>query len=145
VDQPVAGSPSNANRASVGFRVATALHFFESPTGWSTGYPQRTGDSFEIDFGESLDFRKIELRLGTNPLDYPRDFIVESSADGRVWSRLSGRKGFFPPVDLRTIEDVLKYAVPIPVAPTTARKLRITLTGPHPERHWSINEIAILN
>jgi hypothetical protein len=114
-------------------------------TGWSTGYPQRTGDSFEIDFGESLDFRKIELRLGTNPLDYPRDFIVESSADGRVWSRLSGRKGFFPPVDLRTIEDVLKYAVPIPVAPTTARKLRITLTGPHPERHWSINEIAILN
>ncbi len=113
-------------------------------TGWSTGYRQRKGDSFEIDFGESLEFRKIELRLGTNPLDFPRDFVVEASADGGTWFRIFERRGFFPAVDKRTIEDVLDYVVPIPVEPTSARRVRITLNGSHAERHWSIAEILML-
>jgi hypothetical protein len=153
---PAAAAPAGEVLRPVGDRKAWSAmaslnpkdaHFAfdgDPATGWSTGYPQRAGDSFEIDFGESLEFRKIDLRMGTNPLDFPRDFVVEASADGRTWSRIFERKGFFPAVDKRTIEDVLNYAVPIPVEPTTARRVRITLTGSHPERHWSIAEILML-
>ena len=100
--------------------------------------------AFQCGVQKILKFQKIDIRLGTNPLDFPRDFVVEASADGRTWSRIFERKGFFPAVDKRTIEDVLNYAVPIPVEPTTARRVRITLTGSHPERHWSIAEILML-
>ena len=153
---PAAAAPAGEGLRPVGDRKAWSAmaslnpkdaHFAfdgDPATGWSTGYPQRAGHSFEIDFGESLEFRKIDLRMGTNPLDFPRDFVVEASADGRTWSRIFERKGFFPAVDKRTIEDVLNYAVPIPVEPTTARRVRITLTGSHPERHWSIAEILML-
>ena len=113
-------------------------------TAWSTGYPQRAGDTFEIDFGETLAFTAIELRLGTNPLDYPRSFVVEGSDDGRVWSKLAERSGFFPAVSKATIEDVRSYAVPISVGSASARRVRIILTSPHPERHWSIAEIGVL-
>jgi len=114
-------------------------------TAWSTGYPQRAGDAFEVDFGETLEFREIDLRLGSNPLDFPRDFAVDASADGQTWTRVFERKGFFPAVDKATIEDVRSYAVKIRVAPTAARVVRIALTGSHPERHWSIAEIGLFD
>lgn len=115
----------------------------DAATAWSTGYPQRTGDSFEIDFGETLEFAMVELKLGSNPLDYPRSFVVEGSADGRAWSRLAERTGFFPAFSKATIEDVRSYAVPIPVGNASARRVRFTLTASHPERHWSIAEIVV--
>jgi hypothetical protein len=121
-----------------------ALAFDGDPrTGWSTGYPQRVGDTFELDLGEILTLRRVELRLGNNPLDFPRDFTVEGSTDGASWVRLAERKGFFPAVTKGNIEDVLNYVVPVPVEPVSVRYLRFALTRSHEERHWSINEIAV--
>jgi len=123
-----------------------ALAFDGDPrTGWSTGYPQRAVDTFELDLGETLVLRRIELRLGNNPLDFPRDFTVEGSVDGTSWARLSERKGFFPALTRGNIEDVLNYVVPIPVGAIAVRFLRFALTRPHEERNWSINEIVVLN
>jgi len=153
---PAPASPAASALASVGDRArwtATAslnpgdarLAFDgDAATGWSTGYPQRAGDAFEVDFGETLAFAALELRLGTNPLDYPRSFVVEGSADGQSWTKIGERAGFFPALSKATIEDVRHYSVPIIVGAASARRVRITLTAPHPERHWSINEIAVL-
>ena len=118
-------------------------------TGWSTGYPQRAGDTFELDLGETLAIRGIELRLGNNPLDFPRNFTVDGSADGMTWTRLSERTGFFPAVTLGNIEDVMNYVVPVtvgptPIEPASVRLLRFVLTRSHEERHWSIAEISVL-
>ncbi len=122
-----------------------ALAFDGDPrTGWSTGYPQRAGDTFALDLGEILTLRRIDLRLGSNPLDFPRAFTVEGSADGTSWVRLYERKGFFPAVTRSNIEDVLNYVVPVPVEPVSVRYLRFALTRSHEERHWSIAEISVL-
>ena len=133
-------------RAAAGLNPKDAALAFDGDprTGWSTGYPQRAGDTFELDLGETLGLRRIELRLGNNPLDFPRDFTVEGSVDGTSWMRLSERKGFFPALTRGNIEDVLNYVVPIPVGPVAVRFLRFALTRPHEERHWSINEIVVL-
>jgi hypothetical protein len=116
----------------------------DSRTGWSTGYPQRAGDTFTLDLGEVLSLRRVELRLGNNPLDFPRDFMVEGSVDGTAWTRVFERKGFFPAVTRENIEDVTGYVVPVPVGPAPVRYLRFVLTRSHEERHWSIAEISVL-
>jgi len=114
-------------------------------TGWSTGYPQRKDDFFELDLGEVVPLKKIVLYLNNNPLDFPRSFQVEGSTDGKTWARLYEKAGFFPALDKSMIEDFTKYIVPIPFEPSTVRTIRIMLTAAHEARHWSINEIAIFN
>jgi hypothetical protein len=114
-------------------------------TGWSTGYPQRRGDFFWLDFGSSVRMRKVELYLNHNPLDFPRSYMVEGSADGVTWVRLSENSRFFPELDRSMIEDFSKYIVNISFEPVEIRYLKITLTRSHEERHWSINEIVCKN
>jgi hypothetical protein len=112
-------------------------------TGWTTGYPQETGDVFDLDCGEELDIASCELALDTNPLDYPRSFRLEVSADRTAWSTVAEVSGFFPPLERSMIEDFSKYEVPVTFERTRARYLRFTLTAGHESRHWSINEIIL--
>jgi hypothetical protein len=114
-------------------------------TGWSTGFPQRKDDFFELDLGEIVPMKKIILHLNNNPLDFPRSFRVEGSADGKAWRNLYEKTGFFPALDSSMIEDFRRYVVPIPFAAAAVRYIRITLTAAHEVRHWSINEISIMN
>jgi hypothetical protein len=114
-------------------------------TAWSTGYPQRAGEFFELDLGETLEAAEIELHLDRVPLDYPRSFKLESSTDGREWTQLYAKSDFFPALNKDMIEDFSKYSVPIPFERTRMRYLKITLTASHEARHWSISEITIRN
>jgi hypothetical protein len=114
-------------------------------TGWSTGYPQRQGDYFRLDLGSPVHMRRVELVLNNNPLDFPRSFIVEGSLDGRQWTKLNENPSFFPPLNLRMIEDFSQYKVDVRFEPCQVRYLRLTLTRSHEARHWSINEIVCKN
>jgi hypothetical protein len=114
-------------------------------TGWSTGYPQRQGDYFQLELESPLRLQQVELLLNNNPLDFPRSFVVEGSLDERQWTTLREIPSFFPPLDQSMIEDFSKYKVEIRFEPCLIRYLRITLTRPHEARHWSINEIVCKN
>ncbi|MGB8951594.1 MAG: discoidin domain-containing protein [Candidatus Aminicenantales bacterium] len=111
-------------------------------TGWTTGYPQQQGDFFWLDLGSMHRLRKIELFLNNHPLDYPRSFVVEGSADGVSWVRLAEKAHFFPAISRSMIEDFSKYVVDVSFEPCSIRCLRISLTRSHEARHWSINEIV---
>ena len=112
-------------------------------TGWTTGYPQRKGDFFEVDLGEDVAVKRIVLFLDTNPLDFPRSFRLEGSPDGESWIPLCDKAGFFPALDLSMIEDFERYVVPADFAPVRVRAIRFILTDSHEARHWSINEVGL--
>ncbi len=114
-------------------------------TSWSTGYPQGRDDFFRLDLGAAVVVRQIVLALNDNPLDFPRNFIVEGSLNGTDWTKLSENASFFPMLNRRMIEDFSQYKVNVRIEPSQIRHLRITLTRSHEARHWSINEIILRN
>lgn len=113
-------------------------------TFWTTGFPQRRGDYFQIDLGRLERFREIDLILQDNPLDFPRDFDIEISAAGINWTLLNRVMGFFPMLSRATIEDFSSYKAVVSRIPAEARFIRIRLIESHPFRHWSIAEINLL-
>jgi hypothetical protein len=121
----------------------TSLAFDGDPkTGWSTGRPQREGDYFRLDLGESLRVRELDLSLNKKPLDYLRGYKLEGSEDGRTWRLLSENSFYFPELAAGMIEDYSKYRVEISFEPCRVRCLRLTSTLEHKNRPWSIQEIT---
>jgi hypothetical protein len=121
----------------------TSLAFDGDPeTGWSTGRPQREGDFFLLDLGESLRVQELDLSLNKRPLDYPRGYRLEGSEDGRAWQLLSENSFYFPELAAGMIEDFSKYRAVISFEPCRVRYLRLTSTLEHKNRPWSIQEIS---
>jgi len=114
----------------------------DSETGWSTGRPQREGDYFLLDLGESLQVQELDLSLNKKPLDYLRGYRLEGSEDGRAWQALSENCFYFPELAAGMIEDYSKYRVEISFEPCRVRYLRLTSTLEHKNRPWSIQEIV---
>jgi hypothetical protein len=112
-------------------------------TAWTTGYPQFPGDFFEVDLAEELEVERLEMDLDGDPLDFPRGFVVEGSADGRSWRCLAERRAFWPEISARTVEDFSSYKVVVSFERQGVSRLRITLTRGHP-RHWTIRELRVL-
>jgi len=112
-------------------------------TAWTTGYPQFSGDSFEVDLAGELEVERLEMDLNGDPLDFPRGFTVEGSSDGRSWRRLAERRMYWPEISARTVEDFSSYKVVVPFERQRVSRLRITLTRNHP-RHWTIRELRCL-
>jgi len=113
-------------------------------TFWTTGYPQQKGDFLTIDLGRVETFERIDLRLQSEPLDYPRNFSVEASPDGAAWTPLDAGRNSFPLLTKRTVEDFSAYKTIASRVPGEARYLRITITESHPTRHWSVAEVDLL-
>jgi hypothetical protein len=125
-------------------RHLVSLAFDGDPrTAWSTGFPQQEDDFFLIDLGRTERFARIELFLQNQPLDYPRNFIVEGSIDGTSWTLLDRAADYFPPISREMVEDFSKYKVLASLVPGEARYVRIKLSAPHEARHWSIAEFVL--
>jgi len=114
----------------------------DSETGWSTGRPQREGDYFLLDLGESLRVQEISLSLNKKPLDYLRGYKLEGSEDGLSWQILSENSFYFPKLSAGMIDDYSKYRVELLFEPCRVRYLRLTSTLEHKNRPWSIQEIT---
>lgn len=112
-------------------------------TFWSTGYPQEEGDFFLVDLGRVESFARVEFLLQNQPLDYPRNFVAEASADGSSWTVLDTGQNYFPPIRRDMVEDFSRYRVLASLVPGRARFLRFRLTGSHEARHWSIAELRL--
>ena len=84
---------------------------------------------------------KVELSLANKPLEFPRGYRLEGSADGQSWSVLAENPDYFPDLKPIMIEDYSKYRVEIFFESREFRYLRITLTRAHKNYRWSIQEI----
>lgn len=112
-------------------------------TGWTSRFPQRPGDFFFLDLGETLSAELLEISFSSKPLDYPRGFTVEGSTDQRSWVFLNETPFSIPRLTQTNIEDLSGYRMRVVLKTKEVRSLRIRLTRPHPRQHWSIQEIRL--
>lgn len=111
-------------------------------TRWTPGRPQQPMDFFEIDLGEKRRISGIVLELGSDFVNYPRGYMVESSADGKVWDKIRLENDTVPP--LHSFIEQPKAVQFIISFPTVAgRFIKITQLGASQEKYWSISELRI--
>lgn len=112
-------------------------------TRWTSETPQATGIFFQVDLGKMKKVSRIRLLLGDSRNDFPRGYLVQTSADGRDWSSLDQPLN---PLPLHwTGETILQGSgdLDLRFSPTPMRYLKIVQTGKDPVFYWSIHEIEV--
>ncbi len=112
-------------------------------TGWVSKGSQLAGEFILVDLAAPVEVGQIELIQGSDPLGYPRSFVVEGSLDRSIWFELAGVPLGVPDITAATIEDFRNYRMLIDFPPRTARYVRIRLAAPHRTMRWSISELHI--
>jgi len=139
------GRPLSVARvdASVTPDEVPALFDGDLATRWSTGGPQRGGETLSIYLGAVRRVSAIEMALGAFPLDSPRGLAVEGSLDGEGWTAIwSGRPGALS--ILATIDDPSRLPLRVEFPPVETRFVRVRQTGSDPVFYWSVAELAVL-
>ena len=115
-------------------------------TRWGTGAAQKPGMFYELDLGRSYILRKVNFSLGEFAHDYPRGYRIEVSADRESWERLEKEDGWREEF-FWSATHLLKYHEPgidFRCKPTSARFIRVSLTGHDDRFDWSVAEINVL-
>jgi len=99
---------------------------------WDTGTVQRPGMWFSIELPDPVRVLALTLDTRGSAADYPRGFLVQTSADGKSWgSPVAEGRGVHPVTEIELN------------SPEPAQHIRITQTGNSPNKYWSIHELAI--
>ncbi|MFT6240056.1 MAG: mono/diheme cytochrome c family protein/glucose/arabinose dehydrogenase [Akkermansiaceae bacterium] len=97
---------------------------------YTTGTAMMPGMWVQVELPKSSKISAITLDARGSDRDYPRKYEVQTSSDGKKWSKpLAKGKGDTPVTE-------------IAFAATEAKYVRITQTGKH-SLHWSIHELNI--
>jgi hypothetical protein len=113
-------------------------------TRWHAGREQRRGDWFSVDLGEQRNISGVEMLIGGYTADFPRELLVETSADGATWTPAwSGRTTLV--AFSGALRDPRNVPLSLPITPRPARYVRFIQTGPEMVHYWSIAELRILN
>ena len=99
---------------------------------WDTGTVQRPGMWLTIELPDPIQVLALTLDTRGSSNDYPRGFLVQTSADGKEWAA--------PAAQGRGVHALTQIELNSP-APT--RHIRITQTGSSPNKYWSIHELSI--
>ncbi len=100
-------------------------------TRWTTGEPQKSGQWFQIDLGYFADVRKIVLDTTGSPGDYPREYSLYLSNDGKSWGEAVAKgKGSGPITE-------------IGIEAQHSRFIKIEQTGKDDGLFWSIHELKV--
>jgi O-glycosyl hydrolase len=126
-----AGWTVDSSTSSEGHSAANAIDG-DVDTKWRTGVRAKNGDWFQIDLGRSTNISKIVLdNAADDAFESIAPYQVYVSDDGVDWgtavARGIGHLG----------------TVSIPLAPRTARYIRIVSTDDSFHFHWSIGEVSV--
>jgi hypothetical protein len=102
-------------------------------TRWTAAAPMAGGDWFAIEAVEKTAVSEIVLDAGLSPDDYPRQYEVYASDDGKSWGSAI-LKGAGAAVTRIKFE-----------RPVTRRFIRIVQTGKVANRFWSIQELDVMH
>ena len=98
---------------------------------WDTGTEQKPGMWFAFDMGGEREISSLVLDCKKSSMDYPREWSVETSSDGKRWSQpIAKGTGTHP---------VTEIVIP----PTKTRHLRISQHGRAPGKFWSIHQLEV--
>ena len=111
-------------------------------TFWTTGRPQRGGETVTIDLGAARTVSALTLSLGRYVGDFPRRLTIDASQDGATWRTCwSGR-----PARLALAAAIRDpHVVPLTFAlgSVRARWIRLRQTGSDLVNAWSVPELAV--
>lgn len=118
----------------------------DQKTEWSTGEPQKAGNSLLIDIGRVEEICKIYFDLSGLECDAPNGYRLEVSGDGEEWEKVYEygpvTEGFFwENNQLWMFVGNSFYSAAF--TPVAARYIRMTLTESHHRYWWSITEVQI--
>lgn len=98
---------------------------------WDTGITQRPGMWFAFDMGEAKEITSIVLDCQASAFDYPRQYSVEISDDGKTWSD--------PIVSGQSDNPMLDMMLP----GIKTRHVRISQHGFAEGKFWSIHKLEV--
>ena len=116
-------------------------------TAWTTGAPQRPGQSLVVDLGqvqEGLCQVLLHTSLPGKEHDAPRGIEVHLSLDGRAWQKAAGADDLYGHLDWCLDRPLLLPHPPrllIRFAPRAARWLKLVQTGRDDHYYWSLAEL----
>jgi hypothetical protein len=102
----------------------------DTGSNWTTNTGQHSNMWFTVELGEPLKMGGVILDSAISPGDYPRQWEVQLSDDGKAWRSISTGKN-----------DIAVLAISFP-KPETASWVRIKQTG-SASNHWRISELVI--
>jgi hypothetical protein len=115
-------------------------------TRWSTGRPQRPGDSLEVDLPAPTTLVGVDVELGGFTTDYPRDLVVEIAREDGSWTRVPVELVLDGPLvwaGTHVLRDGVEH-VALRFAPIRTRAVRLVQTGEDPVYDWSVAELHLL-
>ena len=117
----------------------------DAATRWTTGQPQRGGETFTLDLGREEEIAGLTLLPG-HPGDGPTGYRLERSRDGTQWERLVEVPRYFGPLFMPGPHPFVKIRqgrIEIRFPPGRWRWLRLTNLGAHASYYWSIQELFV--
>lgn len=134
---PIAAISTNVNQDRL-----SALRDGDTTTRWDSG-PQSGGEQLTIDLGSIRPVGGVRTSLGPFSGDYPRQLLIETSADGAEWIEVwRGRS------EALTFTATVRQPVEVPViyelGERSARFIRLTQLEHDGVYYWSIGELAVL-
>ena len=125
--------------ASENPELAGAMLDDDPDTAWTTVGEQRPGQTIEVDLGDAVEVRRVDLEVGRRPAR--RGALLRVYADdGRGWSRVRVAPGR-PPVEEQRAGGEGPVQVLI-LEPARARALRIAQEGEDAHR-WSVARLTV--
>ncbi|MEK8129200.1 ThuA domain-containing protein [Paenibacillus filicis] len=100
-------------------------------TRWDSGGFQEPGQWFQVNMGSVKTINEVIIDASGHTSDYARGYVIEVSADGQIWKKVS--------------ENVNNTAVKIVASfpAVKAQYVKITQTGTASANWWSIDELDI--
>ncbi len=114
-------------------------------TRWTPNVPQKPGQQFELDLGQSHSLAGIELRC-IEAHDLPRSLKVEVSNNQKEWKQIALLP--FTPTPLyfsgpHPFSDLEHGRLELSFEPTPARFIRFTQMSRSPATYWSVHEVYL--
>jgi F5/8 type C domain/Pectate lyase superfamily protein len=130
-DQPIDSLLWNVTASDFSDHAPMAIDG-DPTTRWDSGGPEKSGQWYQIDMGESRPISEVKLDATASPNDYPRQYELSVSTDGQKWNSVATGAGSV--ITTITVDP-----------PQDCRYLRITLPpGIEPMGNfWSIHELHV--
>ena len=114
----------------------------DAATQWTTGRPQRRGDTIQLDLGNAAHLCDVGFSIGPKWDAFPRDLEFSTSTDGTAWTRrfngspagLLVRGALANPRDIR---------LTVPLGSAYARFVRLRLNASHPTEPWLMTQLRV--
>jgi hypothetical protein len=142
VERGGARVPVQSATASCSHAIAHYAIDGNDDTRWDCG-PQRPNEEITFDLGRASSVATVVHRLGIYTGNFPRHLVIETSLDDSSWTPAwdGSVRGLLIAQALERPGATIEFAIPI--APRSARYVRLRQTSSDPAFPWSIGEIEL--